>query len=112
MPAYNTEVTSFGLRSEYWSTVSNYPKALRHLEQAVSLTKSELLILAALVRQRGFVLTRDRLLDLAKGGEVVVTDRTVDTFIKRIRKKVKAVDEAFDEIETVIGVGYKYRGGA
>jgi DNA-binding response OmpR family regulator len=79
--------------------------------QAVALTKSELLILAALVQQRGFVLTRDRLLDLAKGGDVVVTDRTVDTFIKRIRKKLKAVDDAFDEIETVIGVGYKYRGG-
>jgi DNA-binding response OmpR family regulator len=77
--------------------------------ERVELTRSELLILAALVRQRGFVLSRDRLLDLAKGGDVVVTDRTVDTFIKRIRKKVKAVDDGFDQIETVIGVGYKYR---
>jgi DNA-binding response OmpR family regulator len=77
--------------------------------QRIELTRSELLILAALVRQRGFVLSRDRLLDLARGGDVVVTDRTVDTFIKRIRKKVKAVDDRFDEIETVIGVGYKYR---
>ena len=77
--------------------------------ERVELTRSELLVLGALVRQRGFVLSRDRLLDLARGGDVVVTDRTVDTFIKRIRKKVKAVDEGFDEIETVIGVGYKYR---
>ncbi len=76
---------------------------------AVELTRSELLVLAALVKQKGFVLSRERLLDLAKGGDVVVTDRTVDTFIKRIRKKVKAVDDGFDEIETVIGVGYKYR---
>ncbi len=80
-------------------------------KQPVELTRSELLVLAALVQQRGFVLTRDRLLDLARGGDVVVTDRTVDTFIKRIRKKLKAVDQGFDEIETVIGVGYKYRGG-
>jgi DNA-binding response OmpR family regulator len=82
---------------------------VRWREKAVTLTRSELLVLAALVRQRGFVLARDRLLDLARGGDVVVTDRTVDTFIKRIRKKLKDCDPAFEEIETVIGVGYRYR---
>ena len=76
----------------------------------VEMTRSELLLLAALVRQRGFVLGRERLLELARGGDAIVTDRTVDTFVKRIRKKLKAVDAAFDEIETVIGVGYRYRG--
>ena len=43
---------------------------------------------------------------LARGQEVVVTDRSVDTFIKRIRKKLRELDPAFDEIETIIGVGH------
>jgi len=75
----------------------------------VTLTRSEFQILAALVRHRGFVLPRERLLDLARGTDVVVTDRTVDTFIKRIRKKIRDAEDSFDEIETVIGVGYRYR---
>ena len=78
----------------------------------VELTRSELLVLAALLRQRGFVLSRERLLELARGGDVVVTERTVDTFIKRIRKKLRDADPACDPIETVIGVGYKFRGKA
>jgi two-component system response regulator ChvI len=75
----------------------------------VPLTRSELLVLAALMRHAGFVLGREQLLDLARGEEVVVTDRTVDTFIKRIRKKVREVTPTFDAIETVIGVGYRLR---
>jgi len=75
----------------------------------VTLTRSELLVLAALARQRGFVLSRDRLIDLARGGDAVITERTIDTFIKRIRAKVRAADEKFDQIETVIGVGYRLR---
>lgn len=79
--------------------------------QPVTFTRSEFLVLAALLRHRGFVLGREQLLDLARGDGVVVTDRTVDTFIKRIRKKFKEVDAGFDAIETVIGVGYRYKGG-
>jgi two-component system OmpR family response regulator len=77
--------------------------------KAVTLTRSELLVLAALARQSGFVLSRDRLIDLARGGDAVITERTIDTFIKRIRAKLRAVDEGFDQIETVIGVGYRLR---
>jgi DNA-binding response OmpR family regulator len=76
---------------------------------AVTLTRSEFQILSALARHRGTVLARERLLDLARGEDAVVTDRTVDTFIKRLRKKLRDVDEAFDEIETVFGVGYRYK---
>jgi DNA-binding response OmpR family regulator len=76
---------------------------------AVTLTRSELLVLAALARQPGFVLSRDRLIDLARGGDAVITERTVDTFVKRIRAKLRAADEGFDAIETVIGVGYRMR---
>jgi DNA-binding response OmpR family regulator len=77
--------------------------------KAVVLTRSEFQILGALARHRGTVLARERLLDLARGDDAVVTDRTVDTFVKRLRKKIRDVDGAFDEIETVFGVGYRYR---
>jgi two-component system response regulator ChvI len=77
--------------------------------QPVALTRSEFQVLHALVHNRGLVLTRDQLLDLARGSEVVVTDRTVDTFIRRIRKKIAETDAGFDGIETVFGVGYRYR---
>jgi two-component system response regulator ChvI len=78
--------------------------------QPVALTRSEFQILGALARHPGAVLARERLLDLARGEDAVVTDRTVDTFIKRLRKKIRQVDPSFDEIETVFGVGYRYKG--
>jgi DNA-binding response OmpR family regulator len=81
-----------------------------HGGRKVEVTRSELLVLAALVRQRGFVLSRERLLELARGDDAIVTERTVDTFIKRVRKKLKEVAPDFDDIETVIGVGYRFRG--
>ena len=77
--------------------------------KAVTLTRSEFQILQALVRNRGQVLARERLLDLARGDEAVVTDRTVDTFIKRLRKKFCDVDVEFTQVETVFGVGYRYK---
>jgi two-component system response regulator ChvI len=77
--------------------------------QPIALTRSEFQILGALARHRGNVLAREQLLDIARGDDAVVTDRTVDTFIKRLRKKIRDVDAAFDEIETVFGVGYRYR---
>jgi DNA-binding response OmpR family regulator len=77
--------------------------------KAITLTRSEFQILGALARHRGTVLARERLLDIARGDDAVVTDRTVDTFIKRLRKKIRDVDATFDEIETVFGVGYRYR---
>jgi DNA-binding response OmpR family regulator len=77
--------------------------------QPVALTRSEFQILGVLARHRGNVLAREQLLDIARGDDAVVTDRTVDTFIKRLRKKIRDVDAAFDEIETVFGVGYRYR---
>ena len=75
----------------------------------VTLTRSEFQILQALVRNRGQVLARERLLDMARGDEAVVTDRTVDTFIKRLRRKFCDVDAGFAEVETVFGVGYRYK---
>jgi len=83
------------------------PDGPLHLD--TSLTRSEFQILGALARHRGNVLAREQLLDIARGDDAVVTDRTVDTFIKRLRKKIRDVDAAFDAIETVFGVGYRYR---
>jgi DNA-binding response OmpR family regulator len=77
--------------------------------KVIVLTRSEFQILGVLARHRGTVLARERLLDIARGDDAVVTDRTVDTFVKRLRKKIRDVDAAFDEIETVFGVGYRYR---
>lgn len=75
----------------------------------LSLTRTELLVLAALARSPGRVLSRDRLIDLARGGDAVITERTVDTFIKRIRAKAREVDASFEAIETVVGVGYRLK---
>jgi DNA-binding response OmpR family regulator len=95
--------------SEGLLTLDSSRFEVRWRERPVTLTRSEFLVLQALVKHRGIVLGRERLLDLVRGGEVVVTDRTVDSFVKRIRKKLKQSDPAFDGIETVIGVGYRYR---
>jgi DNA-binding response OmpR family regulator len=82
---------------------------VRWRSQPVPLTRSEFQLLAVLARHRGLVLSRERLLEAARGDDTTVTDRTVDTFVKRLRKKIRDVDPAFDEIETVIGLGYRYK---
>lgn len=77
--------------------------------KAVTLTPSEFRVLLALARQPGHVLSRDRLIDQARGEDAVITERTIDTFIKRIRARCSGVDAGFDAIETVVGVGYRLR---
>ncbi len=73
-------------------------------------TVTELRLLEALVRNAGVVMRRDRLLDLARGDDSVVGDRLVDTYVRRLRRKLEAIDPAFDRIETIIGAGYRLRG--
>ncbi|MGJ3230691.1 MAG: response regulator transcription factor [Oceanicaulis sp.] len=75
----------------------------------VRLTVTEFLILHALANRPGFVKSRDNLMDAAYDDQVYVDDRTIDSHIKRIRKKFKDVDQAFDGIETLYGVGYRYK---
>ncbi|MFW6412655.1 MAG: winged helix-turn-helix domain-containing protein, partial [Oceanicaulis sp.] len=75
----------------------------------VRLTVTEFLILQALANRPGFVKSRDNLMDAAYDDQVYVDDRTIDSHIKRIRKKFKDVDPAFDGIETLYGVGYRYK---
>jgi DNA-binding response OmpR family regulator len=83
--------------------------AVHWRSKPVTLTRSEFQLLLVLARHRGMVLSRERLLEAARGDDTTVTDRTVDTFVKRLRKKIRDVDPTFDEIETVIGVGYRYK---
>ena len=75
----------------------------------VTLTVTEFLILKALAVRPGFVKSRDQLMDAAYDDQVYVDDRTIDSHIKRIRKKFRANDKDFASIETLYGVGYRYQ---
>jgi two-component system response regulator ChvI len=74
----------------------------------VTLTVTEFLILEALAQRPGVVKTRNQLLDVAYQDDVYVDDRTIDSHIKRIRRKFRASDPGFDAIETLYGVGYRF----
>ena len=75
----------------------------------VKLTVTEFLLLQSLAQRPGFVKSRDNLMDAAYDDQVYVDDRTIDSHIKRMRKKFRQVDPTFDAIETLYGVGYRYR---
>ena len=74
----------------------------------VKLTVTEFLLLQALAQRPGFVKSRDNLMDAAYDDQVYVDDRTIDSHIKRLRKKFRDIDDTFDAIETLYGVGYRY----
>ncbi|MDX2258487.1 MAG: response regulator transcription factor [Hyphomicrobiaceae bacterium] len=78
-------------------------------QKPVTLTVTEFLILQALATRPGVVKTRDALMDAAYDDQVYVDDRTIDSHIKRLRKKFKQVDDDFDVIETLYGVGYRFK---
>ncbi len=77
----------------------------------VELTVTEFLLLKALAMRPGHVKNRDQLMDAAYGENIYVDDRTIDSHIKRLRKKLRGVDPEFNHIETLYGVGYRYREG-
>ena len=79
------------------------------LRKPLNLTVTEYLLVKALATRPGHVRNRDQLIDMAYGENIYVDDRTVDSHIKRVRKKFKKVDEEFDKIETLYGVGYRYK---
>ena len=74
----------------------------------VVLTVSEFMILEALAQRPGFVKSRDQLMDAAYHDDVYVDDRTIDSHIKRLRRKFRQVDKEFKAIETLYGVGYRF----
>ena len=77
-------------------------------DKAVTLTVTEFLILEALAQRPGVVKSRNQLLDVAYQDDVYVDDRTIDSHIKRIRRKFRGADPEFDAIETLYGVGYRF----
>ncbi len=87
----------------------------RHLctwrDKPVNLTVTEFLIVKSLADRPGHVKNRDQLMDAAYGEHIYVDDRTIDSHIKRLRKKLKSVDAGFEQIETLYGIGYRYRDG-
>ena len=76
--------------------------------QDVSLTVTEFLLLQALATRPGFVKSRDQLMDVAYDDDIYVDDRTIDSHIKRLRKKMRGADKEFSAIETLYGIGYRY----
>ncbi len=86
---------------------------IRHLctwrEREVTLTVTEFLILEALAQRPGHVKSRDQLMDTAYGENIYVDDRTIDSHIKRLRKKFRDADDDFGHIETLYGIGYRYK---
>ncbi|QQR38751.1 response regulator transcription factor [Devosia rhizoryzae] len=77
--------------------------------QRVTLTVTEFLILQALALRPGVVKSRNALMDAAYDDQVYVDDRTIDSHIKRLRKKFKQTDDDFEMIETLYGVGYRFK---
>jgi len=75
----------------------------------VKLTVTEFLILNSLAFRPGLVKSRDQLIDTAYGETIYVDDRTIDSHIKRMRRKFRFFDKTFDHIETLYGVGYRYK---
>jgi two-component system response regulator ChvI len=80
-------------------------------DQPVSLTVTEFLILEALAIRPGVIKSRNQLMDAAYPDDVFVDDRTVDSHIKRMRRKFRMVDSRFGAIDTLYGAGYSFTDG-
>lgn len=75
----------------------------------IQLTVTEFLLVKTLALRPGMVKSRDQLIDAAYGENIYVDDRTIDSHIKRVRKKFRTVDDGFNQIETLYGIGYRYK---
>lgn len=82
---------------------------VRFEDVEISVTVTEFRLLEAFANRPGLVLSRDRLMELARGDDSIVADRIIDTYVRRLRRKFEAVDPSFDRIETVIGAGYRWK---
>ncbi|NML08920.1 response regulator transcription factor [Sphingobium sp. AR-3-1] len=76
--------------------------------QDVTLTVTEFLILETLAQRPGVVKNRNQLMDAAYQDDVYVDDRTIDSHIKRLRRKFREVDSDFNAIDTLYGAGYRF----
>jgi len=101
-----TEETKVMVRGDL--TMDPLRHAVKWRGMDVSLTVTEFLLLQALAQRPGFVKSRDQLMDVAYDDQVYVDDRTIDSHIKRLRKKMRQTDDTFSAIETLYGIGYRY----
>ena len=101
-----TEETKVMIRGEL--VMDPLRHAVKWKGKDVSLTVTEFLLLQALAQSPGFVKSRDQLMDVAYDDQVYVDDRTIDSHIKRLRKKMRNTDDTFSAIETLYGIGYRY----
>jgi DNA-binding response OmpR family regulator len=85
--------------------------AVTYAGRPIQVTVTELRLLEALASRPGLVLSRQRLLEIVRGDDSVVADRIIDTYVRRLRRKLEAVDPTFEGIETIIGAGYRWRSG-
>ncbi|WP_370228479.1 response regulator transcription factor [Cognatishimia sp.] len=106
VPATETEETKVLQRGEL--TMDPLRHAVTWKGKDVTLTVTEFLLLQALAQRPGFVKSRDQLMDVAYDDQVYVDDRTIDSHIKRLRKKMRMADSEFSAIETLYGIGYRY----
>ena len=105
--ATDTEATSLQMRRGSL-LIDEAKHSCTWKDQPVTLTVTEFLILSSLANHPGHVRSRDQLLDAAFDGENYVSDRTIDSHIKRIRRKFVMLDKTFSSIQTLYGIGYKY----
>ncbi|MDI2091189.1 response regulator transcription factor [Commensalibacter oyaizuii] len=90
-------------------TLDDLRHQCRWNNEDIQLTVTEFLLTKALATRPGLVKSRDQLIDAAYGENIYVDDRTIDSHIKRIRKKFRQVDPEFNKIETLYGIGYRYK---
>jgi DNA-binding response OmpR family regulator len=82
---------------------------MRYCGTHVATTLSELRLVEAMIERPGIVLSRTRLLEHVRGDDSVVDGRLIDTYVRRMRRKLEEIDPTFDRIETVVGAGYRWR---
>jgi two-component system response regulator ChvI len=104
----NSEIDESKIMARGQLTMDPLRHAVTWKGKDVALTVTEFLLLQALAQRPGFVKSRDQLMDVAYDDQVYVDDRTIDSHIKRLRKKMRSVDDTFSAIETLYGIGYKY----
>ncbi len=110
VPAANTDTTSPKSLIERGALVMDDERhTCTWMGKHVTLTVTEFLILQALAMRPGVVKSRNALMDAAYDDQVYVDDRTIDSHIKRLRKKFKVADNNFDMIDTLYGVGYRFK---
>jgi two-component system response regulator ChvI len=108
-PGQNTESATVTQAGDLVLDADRYAAAWRGTP--IRLTVTEFLLLETLARRPGHVKSRDQLLEAAYPHDTTASDRTIDSHVKRLRRKFQDVDAAFDAIESVYGAGYRLRAG-